>query len=501
MGIPIHDRMSQSRAGAPALVVILIAVLSIWWLSGKVAHEDYRNVLTAVVMLQVTWVFVRWRTSVYAFMVYVIIEGFLINYFHTVPELNLLKDVFVVSLFTVLAASTVPRGIFPIPKAVWSVPFALFALLYMAQVFNPHLPNILVGLIGLRVMLLYALLVPVAYWFFDTRERVVRFFYFLTIASIPVSGFGIFQYFAGPAWLVSLSPGFARAVFYAMGGSGGGFYFRTLSTFVQTGGFSIYLSFMMLIAVAQWNMESMKRQRWWITAAFVLQFLAALTSGGRTPFVLFFVAILLLGAMQGRVARLAPVLALCGVIFVGAVLLLGPALAERFATVLDLEAVQQRNVPLAVGWLHDSMQSDVAGMGAGYATVASRHAGATELNNSVVENTFAKVRFEAGLPGLALYVVFVLAIIVECIRVPRRLRDREMGWLAGTFSAFMLVNIFLNLPWGTPFDTSPTNVYLWFFLGFLARVPHLAAERQPQRQLEETPVNDPTLRGAAAGIS
>ncbi len=481
--------MGQSRAGAPALVIVLLAVLSVGWLSGRVAQEDYRNLIIAVVLFQMLWVFFRWRASVYAFSVYIIVEGFLINYFYTAPELNLLKDVYVVSLFLVLMVSTVPRGIFPYPRTTWMVPFVLFALVYTAQVLNPHLPNMLVGLVGLRVMLLYSLLVPVAYWFFDTRDRAIRFFLFMTLVSIPVAVFGIFQYFVGPGWLTSLSPGFARAVFNSNDAGTG--YFRTLSTFVQTGGFSIYLCFMMLVAVAQLNMASLRNQRRWVAGTFVLNFLALLTTGGRSPAVMFLVALGLLVTMQGRMAKLLPVLALTAALFIGAVIVLGPGVADRFGTLLDLELAQKRNLPLVYGWLYESMQSDPAGLGAGYATVASRHAGATPLNSNVVENTFARIRFETGLPGLALYVIFILALVRECIRVPQKTPDREVSWLASACSAFFLVNIFLSLPWGTPFDVSPTNVYLWFYLGFMARAPMIAAAKAPAVQRAEAPATEP----------
>jgi hypothetical protein len=170
---------------------------------------------------------------------------------------------------------------------------------------------------------------------------------------------------------------------------------------------------------------------------------------------------------------------------------MGPSVADRFATVLNLEEVQQRNIPLVYGWLYESMHSEPAGLGAGYATVASRHAGATPLNAGVVENTFARVRFETGLPGLVLYVIFILALVRECIRVPQKIPDRELGWLVSACSAFLLVNIFLSLPWGTPFDVSPTNVYLWFFLGFMARAPQLAGANVPAVKPEEEPAAGP----------
>jgi hypothetical protein len=486
------SRMGESRAGAPALAIVLLAAVSVWWLSGQVSTANYRNILIAAVLFQVAWVLFRWRASVYAFAVYVIVEGFLINYFYGMPELNLLKDIYVVSLFTVLTVSTVPRGVFPVPRTIWMVPFVMFAVLYTAEVLNPHLPNIMVGLVGLRVSLLYSLLVPVGYWFFDSRDRVLRYFLFMTLLAIPVAAFGIFQYVVGASWLTSLSPGFARALFYAGGSTRPGvFYFRTLSTFVQTGGFSIYLCFMMMVAVAQFNMPSLRNQRWWVAGSFMLSFLALLTTGGRAPLVMLLVGLGLLLTMQGRLAKLLPIVALTASLFIGAVIVLGPQVAQRFSTLLNLEEVQARNLPLMYGWLYESMHADPAGLGAGYASVASRHAGETPLNYTVVENTFARIRFETGIAGLILYVIFILALVRECIRSPQNTRDRELSWLVSACSAFLLVNIFLSLPWGTPFDISPTNVYLWFFLGFMARAPKLALAQAPEAQPAEAPAAGP----------
>jgi hypothetical protein len=180
-----------------------------------------------------------------------------------------------------------------------------------------------------------------------------------------------------------------------------------------------------------------------------------------------------------------PIVATIALMFIGSVIVLGPQVAQRYVTLLDLQSAQARNVPLVTGWLYEAMQSESAGLGAGYATVASRHAGATPLNDSVVENTLARIRFETGMPGLVLYVIFILALVRECIRLPQKLPDRDLGWIVSACAAFLLVNIFLSLPWGTPFDISPTNTFLWFFLGFMARAPQLVAVRAPEFRPEE----------------
>ncbi len=157
-------------------------------------------------------------------------------------------------------------------------------------------------------------------------------------------------------------------------------------------------------------------------------------------------------------------------------------------------------MPLVYGWLYEAMNTDPAGMGAGYATVASRHAGVTPLNSGPVENTFARIRFETGLPGLLFYVIFILVLVRECIRVPQKTKDRELSWLVSACAAFLLVNIFLSLPWGTPFDTSPTNVFLWFFLGFLARAPQLAEATEPRVTQNPMPAAGPVAVPASEAM-
>jgi hypothetical protein len=468
---------AESRAAmGPLVITALFATVAIVWVAPRLAMGSYRELIIAAVLFQSVWIFLRWRASVYAFMVYVIVEGFLINFFDGVSELNLLKDVFVVLLFFVLAAMLIARGTFPFPKLPWVVPFAAFAVVYLGEVFNPHLPNILVGLVGVRTTLLYFLLVPVAYWFFDTRERVLRFFVFMAVVSVPVAAFGIVQYYMGPEWMAAMSPGFNRAIFYAFGLNPRpeDMYFRTFSTFVHTGAFAQYLVFLMLITLALWAIPRMRSYRPWIAALFVLLFLAQLTTGGRSSMVYFVVAVAFWFLMQRASVRFSPLLVLVPVLLVGTVSIFGEGFVERYASLLDLDYVKERNMPLLTGWLQESMKVEWVGLGAGYASTAARHVGVTPLNISVVENGLAKVRFEAGLPGFVLFVSFVFALGVHCVRQALHVRDPQMRWFTTACAAYILVNL-LSVSMGTPFDGSPTNTYIWFFAGFLARAPRLVS--------------------------
>jgi len=458
----------------PAMLTLLFAAAAIWWAAPRIASQNYRDLLVAALMGQAVWIFIRWRASVYAFMIYVIIEGFLINYFTGYTELNLVKDLFVLLLFTVMAAVLITKRIMPIPAMSWLVPFGAFAAVYLAEVFNPSLPNVYVGLVGVRVTLLYFLLVPVAYWFFDSRARALKFFVFMVAVSIPVSLFGIVQYFKGPEWMETMSPGFHRAVFYAYGlePTKETTYFRTFSTFVHTGGFSQYLLLLMLVTLALWAVPAMRRHRAWIVSAFVIQFLAQLTTGGRSSFIYFVVGSVMVLFLQRGSIRVAPLLVLLPLLFMGTIGALGAGFIDRYSSLLNVEYVRDRNMPLLTGWLVESMKTSWAGLGAGYACTASRHVGITALNVGVVENGLAKIRFEAGLPGLVLYVVFILSMMLYCLRQTLQVRDVQTRWFSSACATFLIVNL-ATVILGSPFDASPTNVYIWFFTGFLARAPLL----------------------------
>ena len=465
----------QRAAFFAPLMLLALGMGLAWYLALNVASERYREVLFAAAALQTAWIAIRWRASVYFFMVYVTIEGFVMNMMHTVPEMNLLKDVLAVALFGFLAVALVMRSeSSPFPNTPWVMAFFGFGLIYVLQIFNPSLPNLLVGLVGVRATLLFFVLAPVAYWFFDSRERVFQFFEFMLWLSVPISLFGILQSWLGAGWVMSLSPGFSRAVFYAVGSQGRNeaSYFRTFSTFVHTGGFALFLSLALLITVALWLLPAWRNRRLLLGGIFLIQFWAFLTTGGRGAFVVLLLSITVLLFSNPAARRLVPLVLAIPLVFFASTLVVGSGVQERYETLLDFDYLVQRNAPLVGGWLSEAMRTDWTGSGAGYASVASRHVGITPLNGNVVENGLAKIRFEVGLPGLLLYLAFLACVLYECVTVPRRVHDAEVRGLATVCAIFVAFNAVLVIA-GTPFDISPTNTYIWFFLGLIARAPHL----------------------------
>jgi len=473
-----YDITANRRIGPDLLItlpVFLLVVFVLPWIAFRVAYQQYVPLIVGVfIFADICFTFAWWRASVYLFAAYVLVEGFLINAY-AVPTLNLLKDAQLLLIFFRLALALIARRTFPVPHTGWVVPYFLFAVYYVAEIFNPLLPSILVGLIGARVTLLFFLCFIIGYWFFNDRAQIIRFLRFHNWASIPISVFGVIQFFTGPELLLRISPGFQRAIFYANDPKNpqAGYYFRTISTFASSAGLSQFLWLAAMLTLALMLMSPRPVDKMMTRVALLAQACATLSTGGRGPFILLFVSLFLAFGLMGRLRQAFMSAALVTACLVASMLFLGPMVEARFASIFDLDMVRDRNMALAVGEFGHSMDSPMVGLGAGIGCAASNR---LEGNVDVVgsENQFARIRNEGGLAGLALFAVFTIALFLETWRAARLLHDPQLKIIGCLAATFCLINIMI-FPIGQPLDIPPTNFYFWFLLGLLVALLRIQA--------------------------
>ncbi len=473
------DITSNRRVGPDLLLtlpVLLLVVFALPWIAFRVAYQQYMPLIAGVfIVADICFTFAWWRASVYLFAFYVLVEGFLINAYGS-TALNLLKDAQLLLIFFRLAVALIARRMFPVPHTGWVVPFFGFAVYYTAEIFNPLLPTILVGLIGARVTLLFFLCFIVGYWFFDDREQVIRFLRFQNWISIPIAIFGVVQYFTGPELLLRISPGFQRAIFYANDPKHPemGFYFRTISTFASTAGLSQFLWVAAMLSIALMMISPRPMDKIMTRVALLAQACGTLSTGGRGPFILLFVSLFLAFGLMGRVRQaIMPSLFIVACLF-ASLLFLGPTVQARFASIFDMEMVRDRNMALAVGEFEAAGDSPIVGLGAGIGCAASNRLESTSVAVVGSENQFARIRNECGLAGLALFSVFTAGLLLETYRQARALRDHDLKVIGCVVASFCITNI-LTFPIGQPLDIPPMNFYFWFFLGLLAALLRIQA--------------------------
>jgi hypothetical protein len=463
------------RVNALSLLVFCAALLIVFVTSQFVSDGRYGMVaIAAAVFTYLLFILRHWRASVYLLLGYVLIEGFIVNYFGGLAVINLLKDVQLLTVFGTLVAYAAVwrRPLFVMTPWLWV--YLGFALIFLAQVFNPNLPSLVVGVVGVRVTLLFTVCMFIAYWFFQDRQQIPRFLFVHNLLAIPISIFGIVQYFTGPQLLLSISPGFGRAIYFATGNNPREIFFRTISTFASTGGFGYFLIVAVVLSVAYLLVAKTALGRWTALGALLLEVTALLTTGNRGPFVLLFVALLIGAFLSGRLSRAAVAVSLIGVLFLVSFSFLGATVQERFATSVNLETNKQRNIALAWYQLVNSMQTPLSGYGAGRMSSAAYRVN-SDLEILAVENQLAKMRYETGLAGFLLFFFAFAALCVQLVLYSLRLRDPVRRTVAG-FAAGICVMAILSFPVGIPLDVPPFNFYFWFLIGLVHAIVKLEHE-------------------------
>ncbi len=481
-----------------AMPILLLTVVLVPWVAKEISIERYRLfMIVGLAALQLFFAMRWWQLSVYIFLSYVMVEGFVINYYGGTPELNVLKDALLLVLAFILAVRLHQNRLSMLPSAPWLVLFFGFSFIYVAAAFNPALPSILVGVVGIRVTLLYFVCFLIGYWFFQYRGQVARFLRFQAWISLPICIFGLAQYISGPDLLLRISPGFSRAIFYGFNPNdpGAGRFFRTIGTFASTGGFAQYLWATIPMTCALYLLLPRARERSMVGGCIALQVCTLLSTGSRGALLFIILALALTLLLMERSVRSFVALAAMLVFAFAGSSILGSTVQSRFSTILEPDTVLERNMAIGVGQFVYAMEAPVQGVGAGrLASAAYRLRPEMELLG--VENQVARIRFESGLAGMIVFIAFAATMFLDAHRTALRLRTPAFR-TAGTFVTGYLMTVLLSLPIGLPLDVSPTNVYLWFLSGMLYAMRKLElAESQLQAQAAGRPLSAPAVQYA-----
>jgi len=114
------------------------------------------------------------------------------------------------------------------------------------------------------------------------------------------------------------------------------------------------------------------------------------------------------------------------------------------------------------------------GWGMGYASVGTRHVMPGGQALMLVENYITKLAYEMGWFGLVTFFWLVGASLVQGMRCYRQCATPEARYVTGCLAIFVSGLLILSFA-GTLLDKIPVNVYFWFFLGVMLKVPQMQA--------------------------
>ncbi|HEV8630106.1 MAG TPA: hypothetical protein VGV61_07300 [Thermoanaerobaculia bacterium] len=450
--------------------------------------------ILGAVFIAFAWATSRWRKATQAVMVLLIFEGALRKWVFPGAEqlLYFAKDILLLGCYVGYFRSQAARRYrLPVSPALL-VLLSLGAAWGAFEIFNPNLPNMLVGIAGFKAYFLYVPMMFLLPACFDSDEQVVAFLRRYVLLGIPVGVLALLQ-FASPA--SSGLNAYARSSeegYVATFGSSE--HVRVTATFPFITGYTSYLlaSAILLLALlgaSRWRYQP--NRKLYLCLGFTV--LGMLMSGSRGP--VFMLALLFpfywyLAVMRERDAGLTVSRAVLAASFLAVLM---AALAGNAVTAFIGRAAASSDTssrltsPLMSPYLL-LPEAGVFGFGIG-----STHQTAAALAPSIIPYSWlhgllvevepGKVMLELGAVGFVLIYLARLSLVILAFGYAKRLHTRFHRALAiGSFLFFTAQVL------GTPVFDVTCGVYFWFFAGLMMLAVRLdreavrAAARQPRAE-------------------
>jgi hypothetical protein len=506
MQLTTRGSLSGNRQ-VKAAVMGLIVMAIIWELAAWIVAGSDQNLvmfgLTLVVFAVVVSILNDWRSGVLLFLVWLLFEDLARKYLGNSLTVYFAKD-FLVAIAYLSFYFAKRRGEVDYFKAPFLVPLAIFGALAFVEIFNTFSPNIMYGLLGLKLYFYYVPLMFLGYAMLKRPEDLDQLLKVSLIAGIVVAGLGIAQSVLGVSFL---TPEDTQAEIYEL--SHVVRYspithqaaFAPSSVFVSAGRFSSYLVLLWIMAMGAQGYFLLARKPgakygfWGIGVVTV----AVMITGTRTPFV-FVVgsAFVMTGAFLwgapwrwGQGHNLVKALRR-GFLIGGFGLIL---MVEVFPTAIGgswayiSETLLPGNGESDItnrGWdypllnLTEAFQEGdlVTGHGTGMSSLGMQYVSrflGSQFPNVGVESGFGALIVEMGVLGPILWLFWTSVLLLQGWKIVKRLRGTvyfPMGFAIWWYAIVDLV-LFMHMTIAF-YQNFVNNAYLWLLVGVLYRLPMLA---------------------------
>jgi hypothetical protein len=511
MQVTTHESLSGNRQ-IKALVMGLVILGVIWematWI---VAGSDKMLImfgLSLVVVAFVVHILNDWRSGVLVFLIWLLFEDLARKYLGNSLIVYFAKD-FLVAIAYLSFYFAKRRGGVDFFKPPFLVPLGIFAAFSFVEVFNTFSPNIMFGLLGMKLYLYYVPLMFLGYAMLKRPADLDRLLKVSLVAGIVISGLGIVQSVLGVGFLtpedttaeiyelshlVRYSPVTHQAVF------------APSSVFVSAGRFSWYLILLWILAMGAQGYFLLSRKPgakygfWGIGVVTV----AVMITGTRTPFVFVIGSAFVMSAAflwgapwrWGQGHRMVKALRR-GFLIGGLGLIL---MVDVFPTVIggnwsfftetlsvngEGSELVNRTWDYPVQNLVGAFQEGnlLSGHGTGMSSLGMQYV-AHFLNQPLppynVESGYGALIVEMGIFGPILWFLWVSVLLWQGWKIVRNLRETVYFPLGFAIWWYAVVDLVLLMYFGMQFyQNFVNNAYLWLLTGVLYRLPKLAQMPQP----------------------
>ncbi len=444
----------------------------------------------------------NWRAGFYLFLFWLLFEDLVRKYMGNGAVFFFGKDILVLIVYVsfMIALGHGREKTFRPPFLFF---FSLFFWLGVLQIFNPHSPHILYGLLGIKVYFYYVPLLFVGYALIRNDADLRKFLLINAVLAGVIGMLGIAQAILGNTFLnpAKLDPNLADlGSLSKMTPLSNQMFSLPDSVFVSSGRYALYIVMIMilLLGAAAYFLLSGSRQRKLIFAVIGVLAGAALLSGSRTAVVGSGVsaAVLFVGFLWGakwrqeqsyRLTRAIRRSIIVGALGLGVLVLLFPAAAgsrvafytETLNPDSSAYAGENRAWDYPIANLEIAFQRPnwVTGNGIGTASLGMQYV-ARALGQAQpelwVEEGYGILIVEMGIIAPFLWILWTAALLYYSWKVVRRLKGTRLLPIAIAifwYAFFLLYPLtYVGL---SPFQNFICNAYLWLLVGILFRLPDL----------------------------
>lgn len=421
------------------------------------------------------WSIRRWRDAVQAAMVLVILEGAIRKWL--VPGAQDLvyfaKDVLLLGAYLGYFQQRARlRSRLPALPLLWGA-LGFAALLGLLQVFNPDLPNLLVGILGFKAYFFYVPLIVLIPATFRTDVEIGTALRRYNLIAIPVGLLAIAQFFSPPSSPLNTyaRPGSEAAAYIATFGSSE--HVRVTATFSFISGYTAYLLTMAILLLVWLGATGWRlRGNLSLYGALGITLLGMLMTGSRGPVVLLLVLLPFywwLGVLREKGGG-----GTLGRLMLGSTLMLAvvgwfgqDAIAAFYGRALGIGDVPSRvTTPFQAPFLVIGEAGLTGfGIGATHQTAAAVTPGIPPyawLRGLMIEAETGRVMLELGAIGFVIFYLIRVGLLLFAFSQVFRLRVRFHRILAVGSFLYMLG----SLPGSIVFDLT-SGLYYWAFVGLL----------------------------------
>lgn len=423
----------------------------------------------------------NWRRLFPIIFLFSLVDGFISNWLYPAKLPFLYKDIFILIVYISFFITREPgkRWVFEFRKSVgtgtWYLAVSLI-FLGLLQIFNPRVPDALIGVLGFKTAFFYWPLAILAYAYVDNLDCLERFMKRIIYLSIPICVFGIYQFFQAPDFMIRVfGEGFKRAI--VMAGGGREEFLRVFGTFASTGQFTNFLVINIMFIFALLFSATKKFERIIMTGCLVLNYIAILCTGSRAGLLLLFPTAFLFVILCRWLWRSFFIALVLAASLAFGFNYLGKAVVGRFETVKDIEMIRGRTIETTVGMFKIYLEEHPFGKGLGTGSLVSRHLfKETPTDIDFIENYPTKLLCEFGIVGVILFYLLLFSLFIHWITHWLKFIDRRNYIFIAALSAYCWT-IFAYALFGM-IDSPPIGIFLWVEIGIAAKLATLQANAQ-----------------------